>query len=174
MEEKKNIIFVGLMGSGKTTIGKKISQALEMEFFDTDHAVEVKTGVNIATIFELEGEEGFRLREHNLLVDLMDNQKKVIATGGGIVLNGENRKLLRQLGAVVYLRSNIKDLILRLKNDKTRPLIQNVNLDEKFNELFKARDPLYIEVADYIIDTKNKKVSDITNEVLELLNKCKQ
>jgi len=174
MEEKKNIIFIGLMGSGKTTIGKQVSKALDMEFFDTDHAVEVKTGVNIATIFELEGEEGFRLREHSLLVDLMDNQKKVIATGGGIVLKGENRKLLRQLGAVVYLRSNINDLILRLKNDKTRPLIQNVNLDEKFNELFKARDPLYIEVADYIIDTKNKKVSDIKNEVLELLNKCKQ
>ena len=172
--EEKNIIFVGLMGSGKTTIGKQVSKALGMEFFDTDHAVEVKTGVNIATIFELEGEEGFRLREHNLLKDLMDNQKKVIATGGGIVLNGENRKLLRQLGAFVYLRSNIKDLILRLKNDKTRPLIQNVNLDEKFNELFKARDSLYIEVADYIIDTKNKKVSDIKNEVLELLNKCKQ
>ena len=172
--EEKNIIFVGLMGSGKTTIGKQVSKSLDMEFFDTDHAVEVKTGVNIATIFELEGEEGFRLREHNLLVDLMDNQKKVIATGGGIVLKGENRKLLRQLGTVVYLRSNIKDLILRLKNDKTRPLIQNVNLDEKFNELFKARDPLYIEVADYIIDTKNKKVSDIKNEILELLNKCKQ
>jgi len=172
--EEKNIIFVGLMGSGKTTIGKQVSKSLDMEFFDTDHAVEVKTGVNIATIFELEGEEGFRLREHNLLVDLMDNQKKVIATGGGIVLKGENRKLLRQLGAVVYLRSNINDLILRLKNDKTRPLIQNVNLDEKFNELFKARDPLYIEVADYIIDTKNKKVSDIKNEILELLNKCKQ
>jgi len=172
--EEKNIIFVGLMGSGKTTIGKQVSKALDMEFFDTDHAVEVKTGVNIATIFELEGEEGFRLREHSLLVDLMDNQKKVIATGGGIVLNGENRKLLRQLGTVVYLRSNIKDLILRLKNDKTRPLIQNVNLDEKFNELYKERDPLYIEVADYIINTKNKKVSDIKNEVLELLNKCKQ
>jgi shikimate kinase len=174
MNENKNIIFVGLMGSGKTTIGKQVSKALDMEFCDTDHAVEVKTGVNIATIFELEGEEGFRLREHNLLVDLMDNQKKVIATGGGIVLNGENRKLLRQLGTVVYLRSNIKDLILRLRNDNTRPLIQNVNLDEKFNELFNERDPLYIEVADYIIDTKNKKVSDIKNEILELLNKCKQ
>ena len=167
MEEKKNIIFIGLMGSGKTTIGKQVSKALDMEFFDTDHAVEVKTGVNIATIFELEGEEGFRLREHSLLVDLMDNQKKVIATGGGIVLKGENRKLLRQLGTVVYLRSNIKDLILRLKNDKTRPLIQNVNLDEKFNELYKERDPLYIEVADYIINTKNKKVRDIKNEILE-------
>jgi len=169
--EEKNIIFVGLMGSGKTTIGKQVSKSLDMEFFDTDHAVEVKTGVNIATIFELEGEEGFRLREYNLLVDLIDNQKKVIATGGGIVLNGENRKLLRQLGTVVYLRSNIKDLILRLKNDKTRPLIQNVNLDEKFNELYKERDPLYIEVADYIINTKNKKVSDIKNEILELLKK---
>ena len=169
MEEKKNIIFVGLMGSGKTTIGKHISKALEMDFLDTDHAIEAKTGVNIATIFELEGEEGFRLREQNLLMDIIDQQKMVIATGGGIVLREKNRQLLQQLGRVVYLRSNLKDLILRLKDDNTRPLIQNVDLAKKFNDLITEREPLYIEVADFIINTNNKKINEIKKELLELL-----
>ena len=169
MEEKKNIIFVGLMGSGKTTIGKHISKALEMDFLDTDHAIEAKTGVNIATIFELEGEEGFRLREQNLLMDIIDQQKMVIATGGGIVLREKNRQLLQQLGRVVYLRSNLKDLILRLKDDNTRPLIQNVDLAKKFNDLIKEREPLYMEIADFIINTNNKKINEIKKELLELL-----
>jgi len=169
MEENKNIIFVGLMGSGKTTVGKQISKSLERDFLDTDQVIEIKTGVNISTIFELEGEEGFRLREYHLLRDLINSKKKVIATGGGIVLSEENRKLLKQLGTVVYLRSNIQDLVSRLNDDKTRPLIQNVNLAEKFNELFRDRDPLYMSVANYIIETKNKKIRDIKNEILELL-----
>jgi shikimate kinase len=169
MNENKNIILLGLMGSGKTTIGKQISKSLERRFLDTDYAIEEKTGVDISTIFELEGEEGFRSREHNLLKDLKDSQKLVIATGGGIVLRNENRDLLKKMGCVVYLRANIKDLVTRLKDDKTRPLIQNVNLSQKINYLFKERDPLYIEVADYIIETKNKKINDIKNEILELL-----
>jgi len=169
MEEKKNIIFVGLMGSGKTTIGKHISKALEMDFLDTDHAIEAKTGVNIATIFELEGEEGFRLREQNLLMDIIDQKKMVIATGGGIVLREKNRQILQKLGRVVYLRSNLKDLILRLKDDNTRPLIQNVDLAKKFNDLIKEREPLYMEIADFIINTNNKKINEIKKELLELL-----
>ena len=169
MNENKNIILVGLMGSGKTTIGKQISKSLGRDFLDTDHAIEVKTGVNIATIFELEGEEGFRLREKKFLVDLIGHKKMVIATGGGIVLSNKNRKLLQQLGAVVYLRSNIQDLVFRLKGDKTRPLIQNINLAEKLGDLFRERDPLYISVADYIIETKNKNINDIKKEILELI-----
>ena len=174
MNENKNIILVGLMGSGKTTIGKQLSKSLERKFLDTDHAIEEKTGVDVSTIFELEGEKGFRSREHNFLRDLKGSQKLVIATGGGIVLSSENRDLLKEIGCIVYLRSNIKDLVSRLKNDKTRPLIQSVNLSQKISDLFNERDPLYLAVADYIIDTKNKKVSDIKNEILELLNKCKQ
>ena len=107
MNENKNIILVGLMGSGKTTIGKHLSKSMERKFLDTDHAIEEKTGVDVSTIFELEGEEGFRSREHNFLKDLKDSQKLVIATGGGIVINIENRDLLKKLGCVVYLRSNI-------------------------------------------------------------------
>jgi len=169
MNENKNIILVGLMGSGKTTIGKHLSKSMERKFLDTDHAIEEKTGVDVSTIFELEGEEGFRSREHNFLKDLKDSQKLVIATGGGIVINIENRDLLKKLGCVVYLRSNIKNLVSRLKDDKTRPLIQSVNLSQKINDLFKERDPLYSAVADYIIETNNKKINDIKKEILELL-----
>ena len=169
MNENKNIILVGLMGSGKTTIGKHLSKSMERKFLDTDHAIEEKTGVDVSTIFELEGEEGFRSREHNFLKDLKDSQKLVIATGGGIVINIENRDLLKKLGCVVYLRSNIKNLVSRLKDDKTRPLIQSVNLSQKINDLFNERDPLYLAVADYIIETKNKKINDIKKEILELL-----
>ena len=169
MNENKNIILVGLMGSGKTTIGKQLSKSMKREFLDTDHAIEEKTGVDVSTIFELEGEEGFRSREHNFLKDLKDSQKLVIATGGGIVINIENRDLLKKLGCVVYLRSNIKNLVSRLKDDKTRPLIQSVNLSQKINDLFKERDPLYSAVADYIIETNNKKINDIKKEILELL-----
>ena len=169
MNENKNIILVGLMGSGKTTIGKQLSKSLERNFLDTDHAIEEKTGVDVSTIFELEGEKGFRAREHNFLRDLKGSQKLVIATGGGIVLRSENRTLLKKIGCVVYLRSNINDLVLRLKDDKTRPLIQNVNLSQKISDLFNERDPLYLAVADYIIETKNKKINDIKKEILELL-----
>jgi shikimate kinase len=169
MNKNKNIILVGLMGSGKTTIGKQLSKSLERKFLDTDHAIEEKTGVDVSTIFELEGEKGFRSREHNFLGDLKGSQKLVIATGGGIVLSRENRTLLKEMGCVVYLRSNIKDLVLRLKDDKTRPLIQNVNLSQKIIDLFNERDPLYLAVADYIIETKNKKINDIKKEILELL-----
>jgi shikimate kinase len=157
------------MGSGKTTIGKLISKSLERNFLDTDHVIEKKTGVDVSTIFELEGEDGFRSREHNFLRELKDSQKLVIATGGGIVLSSENRDLLKEIGCVVYLRSYIKDLVSRLKDDKTRPLIQNVNISQKINDLFNERDPLYLAVADYIIETKNKKINDIKKEILELL-----
>jgi shikimate kinase len=169
MKENKNIILVGLMGSGKTTIGKKMSISMGRNFLDTDQAIELKTGVNISTIFELEGEDGFRLREYNLLTDLMNNQKMVIATGGGIVLSKRNRKLLRKLGNVIYLRSDINDLVFRLKGDKTRPLIQNINLHQKINELFQERDPLYESIADYIIETKNKNINIIKEEIMELI-----
>jgi len=169
MNDNKNIILVGLMGSGKTTIGKQLSKSLERKFLDTDHAIEEKTGVDVSTIFELEGEEGFRSREHNFLRELKDSQKLVIATGGGIVLSSENRDLLKKIGCVVYLRSNIKDLVSRLKDDKTRPLIQNVNLSQKINELFHERDPLYASIADYIIETKNKNINIIKEEIMELI-----
>jgi len=169
MNENKNIILVGLMGSGKTTIGKQLSKSLERKFLDTDHAIEEKTGVDVSTIFELEGEKGFRSREHNFLMELKSYQNLIIATGGGIILSQTNRNLLRNLGKIFYLKSNPRELSLRLKGDKSRPLLQNVNMEETLCALFEERDPIYNAIADYIIETKGKRLSDVSKEILEIL-----
>ena len=169
MEENINIIFIGLMGSGKTSIGKHLSKTLGKKFIDTDHAIEMKTGVNVATIFELEGEKGFRLREKNFLKELKSYQNLIIATGGGIILSLTNKKLLSNLGKIFYLKSNPRELALRLKGDKSRPLLQNVNMEETLCALFEERDPIYNDIADYIIETKGKRLSDVSKEILEIL-----
>lgn len=169
MEENINIIFIGLMGSGKTSIGKHLSKTLGKKFIDTDHAIEMKTGVNVATIFELEGEKGFRFREKNFLMELKSYQNLIIATGGGIILSLTNKKLLSNLGKIFYLKSNPRELALRLKGDKSRPLLQNVNMEETLCALFEERDPIYNDIADYIIETKGKRLSDVSKEILEIL-----
>lgn len=169
MEENINIIFIGLMGSGKTSIGKHLSKTLGKKFIDTDHAIEMKTGVNVATIFELEGEKGFRLREKNFLKELKSYQNLIIATGGGIILSQTNRKLLSNLGKIFYLKSNPRELALRLRGDKSRPLLQKVNMEETLCALFEERDPIYNDIADHIIETKKKRLSDVSKEILEIL-----
>jgi shikimate kinase len=170
MKNIENIVLVGLMGSGKTTIGKQLSKKLKKLFIDTDLLIKQKTGVDITTIFELEGEDGFRLRETNLLHELLLEHDKVIATGGGIVLLEANRKLLQKIGKIIYLKADPNDLAIRLRQDKSRPLIQNVDLLKKLNTLFEERDSLYKSLANYIIETKNKRVIDINEEIMELLS----
>jgi len=170
MKERKNIILVGLMGSGKTTVGKQLSKTLSKKFIDTDHLIEQRTGVDISTIFELEGEDGFRLRETHLLEGLLNQKDLVIASGGGIILSQLNRKLLKKLGLVFYLKANCDDLANRLKNDKSRPLIQNVDIRIKMQDLLNVRDTLYDSVADYIIETKDKRAIDIKNEIMEIIS----
>ena len=169
MKERKNIILVGLMGSGKTTVGKQLSKTLSKKFIDTDHLIEQRTGVDISTIFELEGEDGFRLRETHLLEGLLNQKDLVIASGGGIILSQLNRKLLKKLGLVFYLKANCDDLTNRLKNDKSRPLIKNVDIRIKMQDLLNERDTLYDSVADYIIETKGKRAIDIKNEIMEII-----
>ena len=170
MKNIENIVLVGLMGSGKTTIGKQLSKKLNKLFIDTDLLIEQKTGVDITTIFELEGEDGFRLRETNLLHELLLEHDNVIATGGGIVLLEANRELLQKIGKIIYLKADPNDLAIRLSQDKSRPLIQNVDLLKKLNTLFEERDSLYKSLANYIIETKNKRVIDINEEIMELLS----
>lgn len=170
MKNIENIVLVGLMGSGKTTIGKQLSKKLKKLFIDTDLLIKQKTGVDITTIFELEGEDGFRLRETNLLHELLLEHDKVIATGGGIVLLEANWKLLQKIGKIIYLKADPNDLAIRLRQDKSRPLIQNVDLLKKLNTLFEERDSLYKSLANYIIETKNKRVIDINEEIMELLS----
>ena len=170
MKKYKNIYLVGLMGSGKTTLGKILSKKIDKQFYDSDQVIEEKLGVEVPIIFEYEGEAGFREREKDILKELVGIQNIVLATGGGIILSKSNRDLLAQNGIVVYLKSNQKDLILRMKNDKTRPLLQNGNIEEIIKTLCKEREPLYEEIADFEITTKNKKIHEVVNEIMSVIN----
>ncbi len=166
----KNIFFVGLMGAGKTTIGRLIAKQLGMDFYDSDHEVERKTGVKIPLIFELEGEAGFRKRETAAIQELCQLHNIVLATGGGAVLAPENRELLKKHGTIIYLRANVNDLWHRTRNDKTRPLLQGVNIKNKIEQLHQARHPIYTEMADFIVDTGVQSASDIGQQIEQLLN----
>ncbi len=166
-----NIFFVGLMGAGKTTIGRLIAKQMDMVFYDSDHEIERKTGVKIPLIFELEGEAGFRKRETAVIEELSQLNNIVMATGGGAVLLPENRTLLKNHGQVIYLRANVHDLWLRTRNDKTRPLLQGGNIKQKLEQLYIERDPIYTALADYIVDTGAQSAVDITNHIEQLLQK---
>ena len=166
MKIKNNIFLVGLMGSGKTTIGKLIAKKLRYKFIDTDLLMEEKTGVKVPLIFEYEGEEGFRKRETKILSEVLRLDNIVLATGGGIVLSDNNRQQLKERGNVIYLNAEINELAKRLSNDKTRPLLQNTDIKEKLKELMGHRSFLYESIADSIIQTKNKRAPDIANEII--------
>ena len=166
MKIKNNIFLVGLMGSGKTTIGKLIAKKLRYKFIDTDLLMEEKTGVKVPLIFEYEGEEGFRKRETKILSEVLRLDNIVLATGGGIVLSDSNRQQLKERGNVIYLNAEINELAKRLSDDKTRPLLQNTDIKEKLKELMGHRSFLYESIADSIIQTKNKRALEIANEII--------
>ena len=155
------------MGAGKTTVGKQLAKSLEMDFYDTDLEIEKRSGVRISTIFEMEGESGFRKREAAMIDELTQMQNIVLATGGGAVINPENRQLLASRGTVIYLRASIDDLLQRTQNDKNRPLLQTADPRAKLESLFAQRDPLYREVADIIIDTSRQNVHLLVNRLLQ-------
>lgn len=148
----KNIYLVGLMGAGKTTIGRVLARRLGMSFVDSDHEVEARTGVRVPTIFEIEGEEGFRRREAQVIADLAAAGGVVVATGGGVVLKPENRQNIKTNSFVAYL--NVPPYLLheRTRHDKSRPLLQVDDPLGKLKELHAQRDPLYREVADLVVD----------------------
>ena len=170
MKKYNNIYLIGLMGSGKTTLGKILSKKLDKDFYDSDQVIEEKLGVNVPMIFEYEGEAGFREREKDSLKQLVGKKNIVLATGGGIILSKSNRDLLSENGIVIYLKSNQKDLIKRMKNDKTRPLLKNGNIEEIIKKLCKEREPLYEEIADFEIVTKNKRIHEVINEIITIIN----
>jgi shikimate kinase len=170
MKKYKNIYLIGLMGSGKTTLGKILSKKLDKHFYDSDQVIEEKLGVNVPMIFEYEGEAGFREREKDILKELVNKQNIVLATGGGIILSECNRDLLAKNGIVIYLKSNQKDLALRMKNDKTRPLLKNGNVELIIKKLCQEREPLYEEIADFKIATKNKRIHEVVNEIITIIN----
>ncbi len=165
MKVAGNIFLVGLMGAGKTTVGKLLAKSLSKTFYDSDHEIERRTGVNIPLIFELEGEAGFRKREAQAIAELAGMQDVVVATGGGAVLLPENRQVLASHGKVIYLRASVDELFHRTRGDRNRPLLQTENPRERLKELYAQRDPLYQEVADMIIDTGGQPVSTIVSEI---------
>ncbi|MDR3425842.1 MULTISPECIES: shikimate kinase [Silvimonas] len=164
-----NFFLVGLMGAGKTTVGRALARATGKTFYDSDHEIEARTGVRVPTIFELEGEAGFRARECAVIAELAGMKEIVLATGGGAVLNPDNRASLRRGGFVIYLRANVDDLYMRTAHDKNRPLLQTANPKQRLAELFEARDPLYREVADLVIDTSRQTVQHLTHQLLQQL-----
>lgn len=171
MKPAENIYLVGLMGAGKTTVGKQLAKQTGKAFFDSDQEIKQRTGVSISHIFEVEGESGFRARESSVLKELTQLSNIVLATGGGAVLSEENRALLKHNGTVIYLRASIDDLWARTRHDKNRPLLQTENPHARLSELFTLRDPLYKEVADFVIDTSRQSVSSLAHHILYMLEK---
>lgn len=161
----ENIFLVGLMGAGKTSVGKLLAQRLHMEFFDCDQEVERATGVKVAVIFEIEGERGFRAREAKMLAQLASRKNVLIATGGGAVLSTTNRRLLADNGVVVYLRAAPADLWRRTRHDKQRPLLNTEDRMARLEQLFVERDPLYREIADIILDTGSQSLGALANKL---------
>lgn len=146
------IFLVGMMGSGKTTLGRRLAKECKQDFVDLDREIERRNGVSVATIFEIEGEGGFRQRESQLLAEIAQADGLIVATGGGIVLNPLNRARLLATPGVVYLHATASLLHARTRNDRSRPLLQVADPLARIRQLVEQRDPLYREVADIVIE----------------------
>lgn len=172
-KSENNIILVGPMGVGKTTIARRLSRILKRDFFDSDAEIIANTGgVSIEHIFEVEGERGFRQRETKTLTRLCEIPNIIIATGGGIVIKAENRTLIKRNSFVVYLFSSVAQLLSRTANSKKRPLLnESTNPEKTLTDLLNARDKYYKEVADVVVDTTEKEFYDIINEIKNLIPK---
>ena len=160
-----NLFLVGLMGAGKTTVGKLLAKHVGKLFIDSDHEIERRTGVKVHLIFELEGEAGFRARETAVIDELTQQENIVLATGGGAILYAENREALHNRGTVIYLRANVEDLWRRTRHDKNRPLLQTENPRARLQQLLNQRDPLYRETAHVVIDTGEQNVQKLVRQL---------
>ncbi|HKU70864.1 MAG TPA: shikimate kinase [Burkholderiales bacterium] len=165
----RNVFLVGMMGAGKTSMGKVLARRLNKTFLDCDHEIERLTGVKVAVIFEIEGEAGFRQRETKTLAELVLHKDIVLATGGGAVLSPENRRLLAENGVVVYLRATAVDLWNRTRHDKNRPLLRTADPRARLEQLHAERDPLYREVADIVVDTGSQSLASLAQRLEQQL-----
>lgn len=168
-ETLPNIYLVGPMGAGKTTVGRHLAELLGREFLDSDHEIERKTGAIIPWIFEKEGENGFRNRETMVINELTARSQLVLATGGGVVTQAANREFLKQRGIVVYLYTPVEIQLQRTYRDKNRPLLQVENPEQKLRDLLAIRDPLYREIAHYIIETNQGAARDLAQKILHMI-----
>ncbi len=165
-----NLILVGMMGSGKSTMGRILAKHLDKHFFDSDIEIQARTGVSIPHIFDVEGELGFRQREATEIATILQRQNAVLATGGGAVLLAENRHLMQAQGIVIYLQANVHDLWQRTRHDKNRPLLQTADPLSKLNELFVQRNPLYLDVADIVVQTGRQSVHSLMLHLVEKIH----
>lgn len=164
-----NIFLIGPMGVGKSTIGRHLAAHLKLIFRDSDREIEERTGAAIPLIFELEGEAGFRRREVDIINELTQQQNLVLATGGGVVLNPQNRDWLRERGWVVYLRAPLEQLLKRTARSRNRPLLQTEDPRTRLAAILRERNPLYENVADMIVETSGRSVQRVVKDVLHRL-----
>jgi shikimate kinase len=158
-----------MMGAGKTTVGRMLARRLKLRFVDSDQEIEARCGVKIPVIFEIEGEAGFRAREAQAIAELTGLDGIVLATGGGVVLAPENRRLLAERGTVVYLRATPEHLYERVRQDRNRPLLAAGNPLARLRELYRERDPLYRSIADLVVDTGRQSAQALVRGLLERL-----
>ena len=167
MNHPGSFFLVGPMGAGKSTIGRQLARALQLDFIDSDKEIEIRTGVDIPLIFELEGEAGFRKREQEAIDTLTQRRHIVLATGGGAVLDQLNRQHLAARGTVIYLHTTVEQQLKRTAHDRNRPLLQTSDPAGKLRELMAIRDPLYREVADWIVETDGCRIRDVVQKILQ-------
>lgn len=165
----ENIFLIGLMGAGKTTVGRALARERGLAFVDSDHEIVARCGVSIPTIFEIEGEAGFRRREAAMIDELTQRLGIVLATGGGAVLDPHNRECLQTRGTVVYLHAKPHELWLRTRHDRNRPLLQTADPLKKLQELYATRHPLYLETAHIVLDTGRQSVSSLVAKLQHCL-----
>lgn len=166
MTVASNLILVGPMGAGKTTIGRLLAAELSRDFFDTDHEIQKRCGADIPWIFDVEGEEGFRQRETQMIRELSARHGAVIATGGGAVLREENRQLLREAGTVIYLCITVEQQLKRTARDRNRPLLQRVDREQVLREMYRQRDPLYRATADIIVRSERRGPRSVARNIV--------
>lgn len=161
----QRLFLIGPMGAGKTTLGRLLARQLGYEFYDSDRVIEERTGVDIPTIFDYEGEAGFREREKKIIQELTRLDRIVLATGGGAILSSENRNILRRQGFVVYLKVSIQQQLLRTSRDQSRPLLQTENPEQRLQKLAEERNHLYESIADFTIDTDRYHTHALKNQI---------
>ena len=169
MRHPQNLFLIGPMGAGKSAVGRQLARMLHMNFMDSDDEIETRTGVDIPFIFEKEGEEGFRTREVKVIDDLSRQEGIVLATGGGAVVDAQNRNHLGARGFVVYLYTTVDQQLERTRRGRSRPLLENGDPRQTLEDLMAVRDPMYREIADLIVETDGRKVKAVANEILDRL-----
>jgi shikimate kinase len=169
MARIQRVFLIGPMGAGKTTIGRLLAQNLKLGFIDSDHEIEERTGADIAWIFDVEGEPGFREREQKVIAEITLRDGVLIATGGGVVLRPENRLALAGRGTVIYLHATVAQQAARTTRDKQRPLLQTADPEGTLRDLMAVRDPLYREIADYVVDTESQGARTVALQIVRLL-----